>query len=582
MVRLALGLLLCVTTAANAADDYVLGPDSQVQEGVPRGKVTQHKWSASKVFPGTERNYWVYVPAQYDAAKPACVMIFQDGGGFQNEKGGYRVPVVFDNLIHKKEMPVTIAIFIDPGVIPAAGENQHPRYNRSYEYDLPSDQYARFLLEEILPEVGKSYNLSTKATDRAICGASSGGICAFTAAWERPEAFSRVVSFIGSFTNLRGGHSYASLIRKTEPKAIRVFLQDGTNDLDIYSGSWWVGNTDVAAALKFAGYEHQFVTGDGAHNAKHAGSVFPDALRYVWKDWPKLPEKPTFSSSAKDTRPTVMSILKPGEDWQLVSEGHRFTEGPAADMKGNIFFTDIPNNRIHKIDADGKASVFAENTGGANGLMFGPDGKLYACQGGKKQVVAYDRQGNETFVIDEIDCNDLVVTPKGTLYVTEPSQGRVWLVTPGQNKKIVATDIARPNGVIMTPDQGQLIVADTRAPFVYSFTIQPDGTLANKQPYMSLQMPYDKSDSGADGMTVDTEGRVYVTSHIGLQVFDQAGRVNAIICKPQHKWLSNACFGGKEMDQLYVTCGDKVYRRSTKAKGVHFFQSPVQTPKPRL
>lgn len=562
--------------------EYPLGPDSQSQNGVPKGAVTKHQWTQSKVFPGTTRDYWVYVPAQYDQDKPACVMVFQDGGGFQDPRGQYRVPVVFDNLIHKKEMPVTIGVFINPGVIPTR-DKAHPRYNRSFEYDTPSDQYVRFLLEEILPEVGKSYNLTTEGTGRAICGASSGGICAFAAAWERPDAFTRVVSFIGSFTNLRGANDYPTLIRQTEPKSIRVFLQDGRNDLDIYAGSWWVGNNDVAAALKFAGYEHQFVQGEGSHNGRHGGSVLPDALRFIWKDYPKLPAKGTFPQAARDTRPTVLDIVSNDEEWKVVSEGHKFTEGPAPDTEGNLYFTDIPNNRIHKVDADGKVSVFAENTGGANGLMFGPDGRLYACQGGSKRVAAYDvKTAKEQTVADGIECNDLAITHEGAIYITEPGQKRVWLVTKDGQKRVVDTGIARPNGVILTPDQSQLIVADTASSVVYIFRIEPDGSLSLKQPYFTHHLPDWMSDSGADGMTVDEKGRLYVTTRAGLQVFDQAGRVNAIVAKPQAAWLSNVCFGGKDLDTLYVTCGDKLYQRKTKTRGVLSFREPVLPPRPRL
>ena len=577
-------LLLTLPLVLHAQEpDYPLGPDSQPQEGVPKGTVTKHEWKDSKVFPGTTRDYWIYVPAQYDKSKPACVMVFQDGGGFQDPKGSYRVPVVFDNLIHKKEMPVTIGVFINPGVIPAPRDNAHPRYNRSFEYDTPSDQYVRFLLEEILPEVGKSYNLTNAASGRAICGASSGGICAFAAAWERPDAFSRVVSFIGSYTNLRGGNDYPTLIRKSEPRAIRVFLQDGKNDLDIYAGSWWVGNNDMAAALKFAGYDHQFVVGEGSHNGKHGGAVLPDALRYVWEDYPNLPAKPTFPNAARDGRPTVMDILLPDEAWQVVSEGHRFTEGPAPDEQGNVYFTDIPNNRIHKVGADGKVTVFAENTGGANGLMFGPDGRLYACQGANKRVVGYDvNTGKEETVAEDIECNDLAVMQDGRMYVTEPGQNRVWLVTPRKNKMLVDTNIARPNGVILTPDQSQLIVADTRGPSAYIFRIEPDGRLSHRQPYFTLHLPDWMPESGADGMTVDDKGRLYVTTRAGLQVFDQAGRVNAIINKPQNAWLANVAFGGKDMDTLYVTCGDKVFKRKTKAKGIMSWKAPVLPEKPRL
>jgi gluconolactonase len=581
---LLLSVLLATFASAQPAEpDYPLGPDSQPQDNVPKGTVSKHQWNTSKVFPGTTRDYWVYIPAQYDKAKPACVMVFQDGGGFQDPKGQYRVPVVFDNLIHKKEMPVTIGIFINPGVIPAARPNAHPRFNRSFEYDTPSDQYARFLIEEILPEVSKTYNLTTEAAGRAICGTSSGGIAAFAAAWERPDAFTRVVSFIGSFTNLRGANDYPTLLRQTEPKPLRVFLQDGKNDLDIYAGSWWQSNNDMAAALKFAGYEHQFVQGEGSHNGKHAGAVLPDALRFIWKDYPNLPARGAFAQATKDTRPTVMDIVVPGEDWRVVSEGHKFTEGPAPDTEGNLYFTDIPNNRIHKVDADGKVTVFAENTGGANGLMFGPDGRLYACQGGNKRVAAYDvKTAQAQTVADGIECNDLAITRGGRIYVTEPNKKQVWLVTPDGKKRVVDTGIARPNGVILTPDQAQLIVADTAGATVYLFRIEPDGSLSLKQPYFTHHLPDWMNESGADGMTVDDQGRLYVTTKAGLQVFDQAGRVNAILTKPSAGWLSNATFGGKDLSTLYVTCGDKVFQRKTKTKGVLSFKDPVLPPTPRL
>jgi enterochelin esterase-like enzyme len=266
-----------------AADDYQLGPDSLVQEGVPQGTVTKRTWNSEKVYPATVRDYWVYVPKQYDGSKPANVMVFQDGGGYVDPKGQFRAGVVFDNLIHKKEMPVTIGVFINPGVIPAAREGQKPRQNRSFEYDSLGDQYARFLLEEILPEVGKEYKLTSAASGRAIGGISSGGICAWTVAWERPDAFSKVLSHVGSFTNIRGGHVYPAVIRKTERKAIRVFLQDGSGDLDNVHGSWPLANQEMAAALKFSKYDFRFEYGDGGHNGKQGGALLPESLRWLWR-----------------------------------------------------------------------------------------------------------------------------------------------------------------------------------------------------------------------------------------------------------------------------------------------------------
>lgn len=274
-------LSLCASLAL-CADDYKLGPDSQGQPDVPPGKVSKRSWT-SKIFPGTVRDYWVYVPSQYDAKEPACVMVFQDGGGYVNPKGQFRTPIVFDNLIHKKEMPVTIGIFINPGTVPATEKGQKPRSNRSFEYDTPSDQYARFLEKEILPEVGKEFKLRQDAAGRAICGISSGGICAFTVAWERPDLFSKVLSHVGSFTNIRGGHVYPALIRKTERKPIRVFLQDGSHDLDNLHGNWPLSNQQMAAALKFAKYDYRFEFGDGGHNGKHGGAILPESLRWLWR-----------------------------------------------------------------------------------------------------------------------------------------------------------------------------------------------------------------------------------------------------------------------------------------------------------
>ncbi len=284
----ALGQMLffaILLTTNSIADDYVLGPDSLKQEGVPTGKVTKHVWDQSKVFPGTVRDYWIYVPAQYDGSAPAAVMIFQDGQGYVSEDGHSRVPVVFDNLIHQKAMPVTIGVFINPGQIPAT-DGGKPRSNRSFEYDSLGDLYARFLLEEILPEVGKSYKLTDSAQGRALCGISSGGICAFTAAWERPDQFSKVISYVGSFTNIRGGHNYAAWIRKTERKPIRIYLQDGENDLDNVHGNWPLANREMAAALKFSQYDYQFEMGTEGHNAKHGAAILPKMLRWIWRDYP--------------------------------------------------------------------------------------------------------------------------------------------------------------------------------------------------------------------------------------------------------------------------------------------------------
>lgn len=267
---------------------YSEHPDGREKPGVPKGKLTPREKFRSKVFDGTARDWWVYVPAQYSDEAPAAVMVFQDGVGYKDF-----VPTVFDNLIAEKAMPVTVAVFVNPGTFDGG------RSNRSFEYDTLSDRYARFLLEELLPEVEKTVKLRHDAAGRAVAGISSGGICAWTAAWERPGEFSKVLSWVGSFTNIasgktghEGGHNYEAMIRKTPKKPIRVFLQDGANDLDNANGNWPLANQQMARSLAFARYDSRFVFGNGFHSNHHGRAILPDSLRWLWLGWDsELPKR---------------------------------------------------------------------------------------------------------------------------------------------------------------------------------------------------------------------------------------------------------------------------------------------------
>jgi enterochelin esterase-like enzyme len=260
---------------------YAHGPDSYEQPGVPRGTIVDYELTASRVFPGTDRRYWVYFPAQYTASEQASLMVFQDGHFYLDPEGEMRVPVVFDNLIHRGEMPVTVGVFIDPGILASEPEPK----NRNVEYDTFSDAYATFVLTEILPNVQDRYVITDDPDRWAIGGGSSGGSCAFIVAWKRPDRFRRVLSFLGSFAQIRGGNRCPELIHDTPKKPLRVFLQAATRDLnwDAAEFNWVSANLRVAAALAERGYDHRLVLGDGGHDTNHGGAILPDALRWLWR-----------------------------------------------------------------------------------------------------------------------------------------------------------------------------------------------------------------------------------------------------------------------------------------------------------
>jgi enterochelin esterase-like enzyme len=305
------GLAAIVLSHAGPLDDvYKLGPDSLPQEGVPKGKVLGPLTHASQVFPNTTRNYWVYVPAQYDESSPARLMIFQDGHAFVNLDGAYRIPNVFDNLIYRREMPVTIGVFINPGRLPHQKESSSSDWgdrinNRPTEYNELNDQYARMIVDELVPALKKDYNLSDDPNDRAIGGASSGAICAFTVAWHRPNAFRKVVSTIGSYTNIRGGHVYPDLVRETEKKPIRIFLQEGMNDNrgrrrgGKYDPKWdwYTQNRKMVDALTEKGYDVNYCFGIGTHSNSQGGAMMPEMLRWLWRDYPRPQDDPMDDSN---------------------------------------------------------------------------------------------------------------------------------------------------------------------------------------------------------------------------------------------------------------------------------------------
>jgi len=555
-------------------------PDAVERSDVPHGTVEEMTPWKSKIFENTTRDWAIYVPAQYKKEVPAALMVFQDGRSYRDVKGRWRVPIVFDNLIARGDMPPTIAVFINPGHDPSKEDPKRPgkASNRGFEYDSLGDRYARFLLEEILPEVEKRYSISKDPEMRAICGGSSGGICSFTVAWERPDAFRKVLSTIGSFTNLRGGNVYPSLVRKTDPKPLRVYLADTSGDVDNAYGSWPISNQLMASALQYMGYDVRFDWAEGySHSSDHGGSIFPDALKWLWRKEKHTAVLNTKGDLGGDL--TLLKLLIPGETWEPVADKLGFADAPCSDSDGNFYFSDMKAPAIYKINvADGVKSEIAKEA--VSGLKFGPNGLLYGCQGAKNRVVSVDPQsGAVKEVAANVTPNDLAVTADGYILITETKHGRVTRIEIKTGEVATAeTGIGRPNGIALSNDGGTLAVSDSGGENVWTFRVNAAAALDAKMPSMTMRLPIDMKGefkfnepppylaaSRGDGMAVDKSGRYYVTSAVGVQIFDPTGRQCGVLPKPNEAQPLTSCtLGGPNHEYLYVTNGDTIYRRKLK------------------
>ncbi len=565
----------------NTKPKWVPHPDAVAQDDVPKGTVEKMKPWESTIFPGTIRDWSIYVPAQYKADQPAALMVFQDGEGMRNVNGRWRVPIVFDNLIARGDMPPTIAVFLNPGHDKSKPRRNGKHSNRGFEYDSLGDRYVRFLLEEIIPEVRKKYNLSDDPAMHAIGGSSSGAICAFTAAWERTDFFRKVYSSVGSFTNLRGGNIYPSLVRKTEPKPIRMYMADTSGDVDNAFGSWPWSNRQMASALKYMGNDIRFDFAEGyAHNADFGGSRFPDAMKWLWRKESPTPEIDTRGDLGGDL--TLLNLLIPGESWELVADNLGFADALCADDQGNLYFCDMRAPAVFRINAaDGTKSVIAKES--VSGLEFSPDGsQLYACQGSKKRVIAIDVKSGEVKTVAEgVKPNDLAVTRDGFILITETGAKQVTCIDPKSGKVTpVDTGISKPNGIALSNDGGTLAVSDFGGTHTWMFRVNAEGKLDAKMPTMPMRLPINPKGefrfnepppyvavSRGDGMAVDNAGRYYVTSELGVQVFDPTGRPCGVLPKvDQDQPLTSCILAGSDHSTLYIAHGKKLYRRKLTVK----------------
>ena len=590
---------------AHPGHPYPIGPDSKFQPGVPRGRVFNFPIKNPAVYPGMDCTIEVYVPAQYRAEKPACVCLLLDG--LEHVKA----PAVFDNLIHKKQMPVAIGIGLRAGQNNSSRQGVNPRFDRSFEFDSMTPVLADFIIHHVLPEVEKHrtpanlpIRLSSNPDDRMIGGGSSGGIGAFNVAWRRPDAFRRVAVISGTFVGMRGGDQLAVLVRKTEPKPLRVFINDGAQDEwwgGPEFGDWWLSNRTMESALRFAGYEVNHIWGIGGHG-QQGPAVFPDMVRWLWKGWPQ-PVR-----TGKTGNFNISAILEPGEEWQVAFDGERrpqpgkssftgYASPPVldanssaaaitSDAQGRVFFMSPAEGKIYRLSVDGAPVAFATVSPGDNAMAFGPDGRLYVAEIARRRVLAIDSSGHTKVVAEGVAGRGLTVTHRGDIYLSEwgadgENSGKVWLISSGGEKRMLAEGLNSPSAIALTPDGLWLFVADNDGHHGWSYQVLPDGALRNGIPFYWFHSPDSANNSGARQSCMDRDGRAWVATRMGVQVFDRNGRVTSIlpVLPSAASWqLAGVCFGGADFRTLYVTTGSRVYRRKVTATGIPGWAGPITLP----
>jgi len=622
MRRILLAFLLLCALATLRAEEYSLGPDSQPHDGIPKGSITYFVLKPGRYYPGTPHHCALYVPAQYDASKPTPFMIFLDGS--QALGNGVRVPVVLDNLIAKHDLPPMIAIFIDPGVLPANSDQDQNRYNRIFEYDSLSSRFAEFLVNELIPEVAGHYNLSKNPDDRGLSGVSTGAVGAFMAAWNRPDQFHRVLSFIGTYVAMKGADSLPALVRKTEPKPIRVFMQDGTNDHIVPPepfgtspfGSWPINNQVMYEALEYAGYDVKLVMGTEAHNMKQGGAILPDALRWLWRGYPApitVHEPEAAHEPGYDTTNRVFSTVYLDRPWEKVGSFDSLTS-LTADSRGNIYVPDRAGKRMLRVDPQGTVTLFTKVPDSPPVLHIGPGDRLYAYISStaldnpdRGSIVSWstadgvpgDKRihatANQLRIADGVPDSvvDFAVTQNGTIYALLNAGGIKRIDPSGQVSNALdwgalEGELGSPARIALSPDQSMAVLIDQLTRYGWSFQIAADGSLQNGEPFYRLEVPetiqspawaYEKGNPAED-----TSGMVYFATPPGIQVAMQNGRIVEILNSPIAGGgpLTAITFAGDgSQNWIYAAQDGKLFRRPVKVTGATPW-TVVKPPKPTL
>jgi len=509
-------------------NNYPLTEESKYQPGVPKGVEFKFTLNDSKIFPDTSQTITVYVPAEYTPDKPAALWV---------ELDGLKPPMAptFDNLLAKKQIPVLIAVGISPGTVKAAMGDDEKRLQRSYEFDGQSDRFARFVMQEVIPAVeaqktpsGQAIRISSDPNDHAISGGSTGGIGAFTAAFLRPDYFRRVFTTIGTFVGMRGGEQEYVTVRKTEPRPLRIFMMDGANDEwggGPEMGDWHMANLTMERALTFAGYDVKHIWGQGTHNGALGMQVFPDVLRWLWRDYPA----PIVARAPGN--PRLAELLLPGEDWVAAGTGSL----PMA------------------ISADGKKYEALKDGGFSNG------GKALA---------------------KDLHIRGLVVRANGDVYATaDNSGGTLWRITPDGKETRLYEGIRGATGLAFLPDGYWLMVGQANGQHILDMRVQKDGAVDAVEPMYQVAMPPTADDAATGQLAFDTQGWLYAATRMGVQVFDRNGRVTGILPAPGAEAVTGLTFDVTDPHTLLIsTASGKLYKRKVKVTGWPQSGSPIKLP----
>ena len=529
----------------------------------PAGTLRQFEFRGSQIYPGTVRDYWVYTPVGYEESDDPCLMVFNDGHDYVRESGHWRAPEVIDELLAAGEIPMCVAVFAKWGRIDPENEDQIMRMNRSFEYDSVGDRFVTFLEEELLPEVRKSYRFSNDGNDRAIIGSSTGGICAFNVVWERPDRFSRVFCTVGTFVGFRGGHELEFLIRKSEPKPIRVVLYDGRNDLDNQVGNWWHSNQLIYTALKFHDYEVEVFWDDGEHGGKFCGKWLPDGLREIWRGWPESPKPGTLNEKNR-----AHEILLPGEGWKQVAET---PEGLCylSTLQSGAIVGATKEGRIFKFDGAFEWELLADMGMPIFCIDGIEDNRLSVLREDALLFVAGENGETVGEIILDLSMHDILPFKNGVFFAVDTPGSLYRLDSSGARERL---ELEFPSGSHLARDPSDRFLAalsnDSR--FGWSGILSEDQGVHHAQRFYHIHVPEYSDKSGLSEILFERKnGLLLAPTSLGIQVFGHQGRCDGIIDLPENSVVRAITFGLGNESNLYALTENGLFKRRTQTGGVH-------------